>query len=78
MEVVSLPLPRCPYRLKEFVVDWLGRDGFGSDPGEWLAALAILVLFALGIALLRLVFWFLKRKRDTDESKSGYWRIHGG
>jgi hypothetical protein len=61
--------------------DWFRRCAFGSHAGEWLAlALAILVLFALRIALSRLVFWFLQRKRDTDESEdeSDYWRIHGG
>jgi hypothetical protein len=64
-------------------VNWLRGDGFASHPGEWLAvALAILVLFALGIALLRFVFWLLKRRRDTNdsegESEREYWRIHGG
>jgi hypothetical protein len=64
-------------------VNWFRRDAFGSHPGEWLAlALAILVLFALRIALSRLVFWLLGRKRDTDESEDEsereYWRIHGG
>jgi hypothetical protein len=69
--------------LKEFVVNWFRRYVFGSHAGEWLAfALAILVLFALRIALSRLVFWFLARKRDADEredeSEKEYWRIHGG
>jgi hypothetical protein len=65
--------------LKESVVNWLGRDGFGSHPGGWLAlALVILLLFALRIALLRLVFGLFKRKGDTDQSDRDYWRIHGG
>jgi len=70
-------------RLNEFVVNWLRGDGFDSHLGEWLAlALDILILFALGIALSRLVFWFLRRKRDTDESEDESeredWRMHGG
>jgi hypothetical protein len=69
--------------LKEFVVNWFRHDAFGSHVGEWLAlALAILALFALRIALSRLVFWLLKRERDADEredeSEKEYWRIHGG
>jgi hypothetical protein len=72
-----------PIELKEFVVNWFRHGAFSSHVGQWLGlALAILVLFALRIALSRLVFWFLKRKRDTDEgedeSEREYWRIHGG
>jgi len=60
-------------------VSWFNRDGFGFNPGDWPAfALVILLLFALGIALLRLVFRLFKRKGDTDESERDYWRIHGG
>ena len=64
-------------------MNWFGRNGFGFYAAEWLAfALVILFLFALCIALLRLVFWFVKRKRDADEgmdkSESEYWRAHGG
>jgi hypothetical protein len=64
-------------------VNWFRPYAFVSHAGEWLAlALGILVLFALRIALSRLVFWFLERKRDTDESEDEsekeYWRIHGG
>jgi hypothetical protein len=64
-------------------VNWFRHDAFDSHPGKWLAlALAILVLFGLRMALSRLVFWFLGRKRDTDESEDEsereYWRIHGG
>jgi Kef-type K+ transport system membrane component KefB len=69
--------------LKEFVVNWFRHDAFGSHVGEWLAlALAILVLFAVRIALSRLVFRFLGRKFDKneseDETEREYWRIHGG
>jgi hypothetical protein len=67
------------YQSKEFVVNWFRRCAFGSHVGQWLAlALVILLTFALCVALLRLVFWLLKRERDTDESESEYWRIHGG
>jgi hypothetical protein len=59
-------------------VNWFRRCAFGSHLGEWLAlALVILLTFALCVALLRLVFWLLKRERDTDESESEYWRIPG-
>ena len=52
-------------------MNWLRRDGFGSHPGGWLAlALVMLLLFALCIALLRLVFGLFKRKGDTDQSDS--------
>ncbi len=60
-------------------MNWFRRCAFGSHVGEWLAfALVILVTFALCVALIRLVFRLLKRKRGTDESASDYWRIHGG
>ena len=64
-------------------MNWFRHDAFGSHVGGWLAlALAILVLFALRIALSRLVFWLLARKRDADESEDEsekeYWRVHGG
>jgi len=60
-------------------VNWFRHCAFGSRVGEWLAiALVILLTFALCVALLRLVFWLLKHERDTDESESEYWRIHGG
>lgn len=72
-------LTRCPYRLKELVVNWFRRDGFGFHAGEWLAfALLTLLLFALCIALLKLVFRLFKRRSNQDESESDYWRIHGG
>jgi hypothetical protein len=58
---------------------WFRHDGFGFHAREWLAlALVVLLTFALRVALLRLVFWLLKRERDTDESESEYWRTHGG
>ena len=67
------------YRSKEFVVNWFRRCAFGSRLGEWLAlALVTLLTFALCVALLRLVFRLPKSERDTDESESDYWRIHGG
>ena len=57
---------------------------FGSPAGEWLAlGIVILVSFASCSASLRLVFWFLTRKRGTDESvgesesDKQYWRTHG-
>ena len=58
------------------------HDAFGSPVGEWLALATVLLLsFALGIALLKLVFWFLTREREADESEDesekNYWRIHG-
>jgi hypothetical protein len=69
----------CPYQLKESVLNWFKRGGFGSHPGEWLAfALVILLFFALCIALLRLVFGLLKRKGGPDASEREYWGIHGG
>ena len=70
---------RCPYRLKEFVVNWFEREGFGFHAGECLAfGLTILLSFPLCIALLRLVFGLFKRKGETDKSERDYWRIHGG
>jgi hypothetical protein len=69
--------------LKEFVVNWFRNYAFGSHAGECLAlAIVILVSFALCIASLRLVFWFLTCKRNADESEGEdekeYWRVHGG
>ncbi len=52
-------------------MNWFRHDAFGSHVGEWFAlALAILVLFALRIALSRLVFWF---KREGILAHT--WRI---
>jgi len=60
-------------------VNWLWRDGFGFHVGEWLTiAVVILLIFALCIALIRLLFRLFRRGGDTDESESDYWRIHGG
>ena len=54
-------------------MNWFRRSAFGSQVGEWLAlALVILLTLALCVALLRLVFWLLKRERDTDESERDY------
>ena len=59
-------------------MNWFIRYGFGSHVGVWPAlAMAILVSFALCIASLKLVFWFLTRKRDADESEKEYRRVHG-
>jgi hypothetical protein len=67
------------YQSKEFVVNWFRRHAFGSHVGEWLAlALVTLLTYALYVALLRLASRLHKRERDTDESESDYWRIHGG
>lgn len=64
-------------------MNWFRRYASGPHAGEWPAlALAVLLIFALGIALLRLVSWLHQRKRDTnegeDESEMDYWHIHGG
>jgi Kef-type K+ transport system membrane component KefB len=60
-------------------VNWFWRDGFAFHVGEWLTfALVILLIFALCIVLIRLLFRLFRRERDTDESDSDYWRIHGG
>jgi len=60
-------------------VNWFRRDGFGFHAGDWLVfAPVILVLFALCIALSRLVFGLFKRKGDTDKGERDYWRLHGG
>lgn len=59
---------------------WSTQFGFGSHARGWLAVV-ILVSCAASIALLRLLFWFLTRKRDADEvereSDDQYWRTHG-
>ena len=55
---------------------WFRHYGHGFHAGEWLAfVLVILLLFALCIALLRLVFGLFECKGDTDESESDYWRM---
>jgi hypothetical protein len=64
--------------LKEFVVELVQTRCFRFSRGGWLAlATAILLAFALGIALLRFVFWLFTRERDADASEKDYWRIHG-
>ena len=58
---------------------WFLSYAFGSHAGEWLAlGVMIVFAFALRIASLKVVFWLLTRKRDTDEPESEYWRIHRG
>ena len=58
---------------------WFLSDAFGSHPSDWLA-LGVMIVFAFAscIASLKVVFWLLTRKRDTDAAESEYWRIHGG
>jgi hypothetical protein len=63
-------------------VNWFRQYAFVSSANDWLAlAIVIFVSFASCVASLKLVFWFLTRKRDTDEnegeSAKEYWRIHG-
>jgi hypothetical protein len=71
-----LVVPRCHYRLKEFVVNWFSHHGVSFHAGERLA-LEIVVLLP-GIALLKLVIWLLTPRRNKDESERDYWRMHGG
>ena len=62
-------------------MNWFRNYAFGSRTGELLAlAIVALVSFALCIASLKLVFWFLTRKRDADEGEveKEYWSVHGG
>ena len=62
-------------------MNWFRDYAFGSRTGEWFAlATVILVSFALCIASLRLVLWFLTGKRDASEGEGeeDYWRVHGG
>ena len=64
-------------------MNWFTRYVFGSHLSEGLVlAIVISLSFALGIALLKLVFWLLTRERDADQSEGKsekeYWRIHGG
>jgi hypothetical protein len=70
----SLLVPRCRYRLKEFVVNWFTRYVFGGHVSKWLA-LAMVAL--VGVALLKLVIWLLTPQSDADERDKDYWRIHG-
>ena len=56
-----------------------GIDGFGVHTVEWLAStVLVLLLIASRIAMLRLISGCLRRKGDTEERESDYWRIHGG
>jgi hypothetical protein len=73
----SLLVPRCRYRLKEFVVNWFTRYVFGCHVSKWLALAEVILLALVGVALLKLVFWLLTPERDADESERDYWRIHG-
>ena len=60
-------------------MNWFTRYVFGCHVNKWLA---VILLALVGVALLKLVIWLLKRKRDTDESEDEsereYWRVHGG
>ena len=61
---------------------WLTRYAFGSHMSEWhVLAIVILLSFALGIALLKLVFWLIAREHDADQSEGEgdkeYWGAHG-
>ena len=63
-------------------MSWFTRYACGSHMSEWLVlAIVVLLSFALGIALLKLVFWLFTRERDADQSKGEgdkeYWRVHG-
>ena len=51
-------------------MNWFRHYGLGFHTGEWFALGTVILLALVGIALLKLVFWFLKRKRDTDENES--------
>ena len=60
---------------------WSRHCGLGFQAGARQAfVMVILGSIALGIALLRLVFWLRTRERDKDESEDesekDYWRIH--
>ena len=58
---------------------WFLSCALGSHTGEWFALGAMIVLaFGVCIASLKVVFWLLTRKSDTEEAESEYWRIHGG
>ena len=63
-------------------MSWLARYAFGSHMSEWhIVAIVILLSFALGIALLKLIFWLVAREHDADQSEGEgdkeYWRVHG-
>ena len=49
-------------------MNWFRHDAFGSHVDEWLAlAMVILLSFAVGIALLRLIYWLVTR--DATQTK---------
>lgn len=51
-------------------MNWFRNYAFGSRTGELLSlAIVVFVSFALCIASLKLVSWFLTRKRDADEGE---------
>jgi hypothetical protein len=63
-------------------MNWLRGYAFGSHAREWLAlAIIVLLSFASCIASLKVVFWLLIRKRNSDKGESEgdrqYWRTHG-
>src|SRR5258706_13353897 len=60
----SLVVPRCRYRLKEFVVNWFSHHGAGFHASDRLA-LAIVILLT-GIALLNLMSWLLNSRRSKN------------
>ena len=59
-------------------MNWFTRYVFGCHVSKWLA---VILLALVGVALLKLVIWFLTPERDADESgdesEKDYWRIHG-
>lgn len=62
-------------------MNWFRNLADGYHAGLSLgSAIVISVSFALVIASLRLVLWFLRRKRNAGESEGEkeYWRAHGG
>jgi hypothetical protein len=58
---------------------WFTSYAFGSQLVDWLA-LAVLVVFALGIRIGARTFFsrLLTRKRGKGKNEKEYWRIHGG
>jgi hypothetical protein len=61
------------------LMHWLINYGLGSHVVDWLALAAVVALtFTIRIGALRLIFRLFKRKRDTGQGESEYWRRHGG